>query len=168
MEAAVVDGEPRHEQERACALEEMESRHRPDGFLHDGETILASMRLVIVRHAEAAPGQPDELRPLTPAGREQARRLGDELRAESVDAVVSSPLLRARETAAALGLGQPEVDERLAPGAGPDDMRAAAAGRGATVVVVGHQPDCGRAAAALGGGEEPPFPPCGRVTVIVS
>jgi phosphohistidine phosphatase len=126
------------------------------------------MRLVIVRHAEAAPGRPDELRPLTPAGREQARRLGDELRAESVDAVVSSPLLRARETAAALGLGQPEVDERLAPGAGPDDMRAAAAGRGATVVVVGHQPDCGRAAAALGGGEEPAFPPCGRVTVLVS
>jgi phosphohistidine phosphatase len=125
------------------------------------------MRLVIVRHAEAAAGHPDESRPLTPAGREQARRLGERLRTEGVsaDAVVCSPLLRARETAGALGLGEPEVDERLAPGATPDDVRAVADGRGETVVVVGHQPDCGRAAAALGGGAEPHFPPAGHVTV---
>jgi phosphohistidine phosphatase len=125
------------------------------------------MRLVIVRHAEAAAGHPDELRALTPEGREQARRLGEHLRADGIapDAVVCSPLLRARETASALGLGQPEVDERLAPGATPEDVRAAADGRGATVVVVGHQPDCGRAAAALGGGEEPHFPPAGHATV---
>jgi phosphohistidine phosphatase len=125
------------------------------------------MRLVIVRHAEAAAGHPDELRTLTPAGREQARRLGDELRAAGIapDAVVCSPLLRARETASALGLGAPEIDDRLAPGATPDDVRAVAEGRGATVVVVGHQPDCGRAAAALGGGDEPHFPPAGHATV---
>jgi phosphohistidine phosphatase len=127
------------------------------------------MQLVIVRHAEAAPGSPDELRPLTPAGREQARSLGLQLRAEGVepDAVVSSPLLRARETAAALtgplGLGEPEVDERLAPGASPADIRDAALGRGGTVVVVGHQPDCGHAVAALAGGPEPAFPPAGHV-----
>jgi phosphohistidine phosphatase len=126
------------------------------------------MRLVIVRHGEAASGHPDELRPLTAAGLEQARRLGDELRAHGVAAVVSSPLRRARETAAAVGLGEPDVDERLAPGAEPDDVRAAAAGRGDTVVVVGHQPDCGRAAAALGGGAEPAFPPCGHATVDIS
>ncbi|HET8527525.1 MAG TPA: histidine phosphatase family protein [Gaiellaceae bacterium] len=126
------------------------------------------MRLVIVRHAEAASGHPDELRPLTAAGRRQARRLGAELGTENVDAVVCSPLLRARETAAALGLGEPAVDERLAPGAEPDDVRAAAEGRGETVVVVGHQPDCGRAAAALTGGPEPAFPPCGHVTVELS
>jgi phosphohistidine phosphatase len=131
------------------------------------EIILAAMRLVIVRHAEAAAGHPDELRALTPEGREQARRLGERLRGEGIapDAVVCSPLLRARETAAALGLGEPEVDERLSPGATPDDVRAAADGHGATVVVVGHQPDCGRAAAALGGGEEPHFPPAGHATV---
>jgi phosphohistidine phosphatase len=125
------------------------------------------MRLVIVRHAEAAAGHPDELRTLTPEGREQARRLGERLRADGIapDAVVCSPLLRARETANALGLGEPEVDERLAPGATPDDVRAVADGRGATVVVVGHQPDCGRAAAALGDGEEPHFPPAGHATV---
>jgi phosphohistidine phosphatase len=126
------------------------------------------MRLVIVRHAEAAPGSPDELRALTPAGREQARALGRRLRDEGLepDAVLASPLLRARETAAALGLGEPEVDERLAPGATPADIRDAAAERGDTVVVVAHQPDCGAAAATLsGGGPEPAFPPCGHALV---
>jgi phosphohistidine phosphatase len=125
------------------------------------------MRLLIVRHAEAAPGDPDELRPLTPNGREQARGLGKRLRDEGleVDAVLTSPLLRARETAAALGLGETTVDERLAPGATPVDVREAATGRGETVLVVGHQPDCGRAAAELSGGPEPHFPPCGHVLV---
>jgi phosphohistidine phosphatase len=127
------------------------------------------MRLVIVRHAEAAPGSPDELRPLTRQGLEQARALGQRLRDAGVtpDAVLSSPLLRARETATALGLGEPEPDERLAPGASPDDVRAAARGRGDTVLVVGHQPDCGRAAAALGARDEPAFPPAGAVVVDV-
>jgi phosphohistidine phosphatase len=125
------------------------------------------MRLLIVRHAQAAAGDPDELRPLTSEGREQARELGLRLREQGLapDAVVSSPLLRARETAAALALGDAEVDERLAPGATPGDIRDAATGRGDTVVVVGHQPDCGRAAAELSGGPEPRFPPCGHVLV---
>jgi phosphohistidine phosphatase len=125
------------------------------------------MRLLIVRHAQAAAGDPDELRPLTSEGREQARELGLRLREQGLapDAVVSSPLLRARETAAALALGDAEVDERLAPGATPADIRDAATGRGDTVVVVGHQPDCGRAAAELSGGPEPRFPPCGHVLV---
>jgi phosphohistidine phosphatase len=120
------------------------------------------VRLLIVRHAEAAPGEPDELRPLTTEGREHARALGERLRREGVapDAVVTSPLLRARETAAALALGEPEVDQRLAPGASPDDVRDAAFGRGETVVVVGHQPDCGRAVRELAG-VEVPFPPAG-------
>jgi phosphohistidine phosphatase len=125
------------------------------------------MKLVVVRHAEAAPGDPDELRPLTANGREQARTLGERLRADGIepDAVLASPLLRARETAAALALGQPESDERLAPGATPEAVREAVDGRGETVVVVAHQPDCGRVAAALGDGEEPPFPPAGFVVL---
>ena len=125
------------------------------------------MRLLIVRHAEAAPGKPDALRPLTPEGREQARALGERLRARNLlpDAVLTSPLLRARETAEALELGTPEVDERLAPGATAEDVRAVAAGRGGTVLVVGHQPDCGRVASVLTGGAEPPFPPAAYVVV---
>jgi phosphohistidine phosphatase len=128
------------------------------------------MRLLIVRHAEAAPGTPDELRALTADGREQARRLGDELRAGGLvpDAVVASPLLRARETSAALGFGEADVDERLAPGATAADMRDAAVGRGETVLLVGHQPDCSRAVAELRGGEEPAFPPCAHALVDVA
>jgi phosphohistidine phosphatase len=125
------------------------------------------MRVLIVRHAEAAAGNPDELRPLTAEGREHARALGDRLREQGfgADAVVSSPLLRARETAESLGFGAPEVDERLAPGATPFDVRDAATGRGETVIVVGHQPDCSKAVAALTDGDEPAFPPCAHVLV---
>jgi phosphohistidine phosphatase len=114
------------------------------------------MRLFLVRHAEAAPGEPDELRPLTPAGREVARELGARLASERPDAVLSSPLLRARETAdqlaRAAGLTA-EPDERLAPGATAEDVRAAIAGRGDTVIAVGHQPDCSAIALALTGRE---------------
>ncbi|HKI92977.1 MAG TPA: histidine phosphatase family protein [Gaiellaceae bacterium] len=125
------------------------------------------MRLLIVRHAEAARGEPDELRPLTPAGRDQARMLAERLRGDGLvpDAVVTSPLLRARETAVALGLGEPIVDDRLAPGATAAAIQDAARGRGETVLLVGHQPDCGRAVAAFEGGQEPSFPPCGLAIV---
>jgi phosphohistidine phosphatase len=121
------------------------------------------MRLVLVRHAEAAPGDPDELRTLTPAGHEQARALGERLRADGLqpDAVLSSPLLRARETASELGFGEPLALAELAPGATVDGVRAAIANRGDTVVVVGHQPDCSLITAALRGGGEPAFPPAG-------
>jgi phosphohistidine phosphatase len=125
------------------------------------------MRLVLVRHAEAAPGSPDELRTLTAKGLEQARQLGERLRSAGIEAdvVLTSPLLRARETGAALGFGAPEAHEALAPGATDEDVREAVAGRGDIVVVVGHQPDCGRIAAALGEGVEPEFPPAGAVVL---
>lgn len=128
------------------------------------------MRLVIVRHAEAEPGEPDELRRLTSGGRGAARELGDRLAADGLrpDAILTSPLLRARETGAelakALGV-EAEPHERLAPGATTDDVRAAVAGRGETVVVIGHQPDCGRITAELSGGPEPRFPAAGHVVV---
>jgi phosphohistidine phosphatase SixA len=112
------------------------------------------MRLFLVRHAEAAPGEPDELRPLTTAGRDAARELGTRLAAEQPDAIVSSPLLRARETALAIaeaaGL-EVDADERLAPGATADGVRAVVAGRGDTVITVGHQPDCSEIVLALTG-----------------
>jgi phosphohistidine phosphatase len=124
------------------------------------------VRLFLVRHAQAAAGEPDELRPLTNAGRETARALGKQLAADGIhpDVVLSSPLLRARETAAEIAKAtgaEAEADERLAPGATVDDVRETIAGRGETVVIVGHQPDCGQVAAAFGGGLEPAFPPGG-------
>src|SRR5438034_397006 len=116
-------------------------------------SILPSVQLYLVRHAEAADGEPDELRPLTPEGRRAARELGERLAADGIrlDAVLTSPLLRARETGAELarpaGL-EPEADERLAPGATAEDVRAAAEGRGEAgeVTVLGTDP-------ALAGGD---------------
>ena len=121
------------------------------------------MRLYLIRHAKAAQGEPDELRPLTPAGRDAARRLGEQLAADELDAVVSSPLLRARETALAIAKAcglDAETDDRLAPGATVDDVRAAVAGRGERVAAVGHQPDCSLVAIALTGAD-PGFAPGG-------
>src|SRR5262249_57857346 len=85
-----------------------------------------------------------------------ARELGGRLAAERPDAVVSSPLVRARATATAIadaaGLTA-ESDDRLAPGATVDDVRAAVAGRGETVVAVAHVPDLPDAVLELTGRE---------------
>jgi phosphohistidine phosphatase SixA len=125
------------------------------------------MRVIVVRHAEAAPGEPDELRSLTVAGRDTARALGERLRGAEPDAVISSPLLRARETAEPIARAagiEPETDERLGPGATVEDVRAVVEGRGETVVVVGHQPDCGEVVYALTG-HEVPFPAGGTAEI---
>ena len=134
--------------------------------------MLRAVQLVIVRHAKAAAGEPDELRPLTAEGREAARALGEQLAAEGLrpDAVLTSPLLRARQTGAEVarpaGL-EAEPDARLAPGATAEDVKAAAEERGETVVVIGHQPDCSQIAAALTGGPEPAFAPCAMLAIDV-
>jgi phosphohistidine phosphatase len=119
------------------------------------------VRIFLVRHAEAAAGEPDALRPLTAEGREQARALGEKLAAHGLDAVVCSPLLRARETgdliAQAAGL-EAETEEQLAPGADVTSLSAAVSGKGDTVVVVGHQPDCSEIVLVLTG-EDRSFAP---------
>jgi len=126
------------------------------------------LRLFLIRHADAESGEPDELRRLSPEGREQARTLGERLAAEEVraDAILTSPLLRARETGEALGnalASTSEPSNALAPGATAAAVQSAVEGRGDTVIVVGHQPDCGQIAAELGDGTEPRFPPAGMV-----
>jgi phosphohistidine phosphatase len=129
------------------------------------------VRLILVRHAhahEADPGEPDELRPLSPRGRDEARALGERLAAEQRPAlVVTSPLLRARETAAEIARAagaELRVDERLQPGAGVDEVLDAVSGAEGPVVTVGHQPDCSLVAEALGAGELA-FPPAGHAVV---
>ena len=121
------------------------------------------MQLILVRHAKAAQGSPDSSRPLTASGRDAAAMLGDLLAESHPDAVVTSPLRRALETAqaiaAAAGL-EAIVDERLAPGATVERVRAAVSGRGQTVIAVGHQPDCSEIALALCG-REIAFPTAG-------
>jgi phosphohistidine phosphatase len=128
------------------------------------------MKLYLVRHAEAAPGDPDELRPLTAEGRAQARALGEGLAGDGVrvDALLTSPLLRARETAEELAsrLGvQAEADDRLGPGATLELVRHAVEGRGDAVLIVGHQPDCGRIAASVTGTEPDRVAPASVITL---
>ncbi|HTI35418.1 MAG TPA: histidine phosphatase family protein, partial [Miltoncostaea sp.] len=75
------------------------------------------MRLILVRHGLSewnaggrVQGQADP--PLAPEGREEARRLAPLVLAEGPEAVVSSDLARARETAELLGAGAVETDVR--------------------------------------------------------
>ena len=127
------------------------------------------MRLFLVRHAHSDPGDPDELRPLSARGREQARELAERLTVIEPALVVASPLLRARETATAIAKAAQadlQVDERLAPGADAEAVLDAIAGAEGPVVVVGHQPDCSEIAAALGAGERD-FPTAGVVEIDV-
>jgi phosphohistidine phosphatase len=125
------------------------------------------MRLFLVRHAKAEPGEPDELRALSQKGFEQARRLGLalSLHPSPPTVVLSSPLLRARQTAEALARetgAELRIDERLAPGASADSLRAALAGLHGPVAAVGHQPDCSEIAYGLTG-VDPGFPAAGML-----
>jgi broad specificity phosphatase PhoE len=76
------------------------------------------LTLILTRHGEAAPndimlgGQLDV--PLTPDGRHEAEALARRLAGVRIDRIVSSPMLRALETAQTVATGRPvEVDERL-------------------------------------------------------
>ena len=121
------------------------------------------VRVYLCRHAKAAPGEPDELRPLTPEGLEQAKRLGEQLAGERVPPtiVLSSPLLRARQTAEAIARATGadlRTDLRLAPGANPEAIRALVAEFDTPLATVGHQPDCSEIAMAVMG-SDPGFTP---------
>lgn len=125
------------------------------------------MRIYLCRHGKAAAGEPDELRELTDDGRAQARALGAALAAAEPPPalVLSSPLVRARQTAEAIGRAtraEVRVDERLAPGATAERLRAAVDGLAGPVATVGHQPDCSEIALALTG-QDPGFPAGGMV-----
>ena len=86
------------------------------------------------------------------------QRSGTEWR-ERIGVMLQSSSLYASLIARACG-HDAEADDRLAPGATADDLRDAAAGRGETVVAVGHQPDCSEIVLELTG-REVRFPPGG-------
>lgn len=108
----------------------------------------------LLRHGEAEDDAPDDAsRPLTAKGRRQSEAAGRALAGldAELDACLTSPKVRARDTAAvacaALGI-QPEVAEELR--GGDFDAEALTAGRG-EVLLVGHEPDFSRAVAMLTG-----------------
>jgi phosphohistidine phosphatase len=105
-------------------------------------TLLAVIWLL--RHGDAEDGSPDAERRLTQEGEQQARAAGAALARLGVamDACVSSPKVRARDTARlaceALAVEVSE-DDRLE--AGPFDVGEVTAGLGDEVLLVGHDPD---------------------------
>ena len=118
------------------------------------------MDLILWRHAEAVDGLPDLARKLTPKGVKQAKALAHWLssRLPEQTRIIVSPAKRTQQTAAALN-DEFEIEHRLAPGAPPTALLAAVGWpehRG-TVVVVGHQPTLGMAAALVIAGKPMPW-----------
>lgn len=125
------------------------------------------MELYLIRHAEAAPakenGVSDEDRPLTSHGEGQASALGKALCGHGVELrlIISSPLLRARQTAEALlrEWREPKPDFRvykeLALGGKRRPLLRALREQGADkVAIVGHEPELGELAAYLLGSKK--------------
>jgi len=72
------------------------------------------MRLIITRHGETEgnikrilAGVDD---PLTSKGKEQAKKVSDRLKSEKIDAIFSSPITRAKETAKIIAKNHPHAD----------------------------------------------------------
>src|SRR5262245_42487168 len=121
------------------------------------------MDVYLIRHAEAKPlGEDgiteDENRPLTEAGEGQARKLAASLQRQGVHlgALLTSPLVRARQTAEAMlrqwSLPAPELQlcDFLAPGFKPKKLSRFLRDLSAdTVGLVGHMPDLGEYAGWL-------------------
>jgi phosphohistidine phosphatase len=120
------------------------------------------MLVFLIRHAHSDPGDPDELRSLSARGREETTALAKRLAAHATPPrlVLSSPLLRARQTAEPIAQAagaELRVDERLSPGATLELLREAVDGADEPVAAVGHQPDCSDIALELTG-SDPGFP----------
>ncbi len=110
------------------------------------------MDLILWRHAEAEPGEPDLGRRLTAKGIQQAERMAEWLdrHLPATTRILSSPADRAQQTAQALKRKFKVVDD-LVPGASVPAVLAAAGWPDSreAVLVVGHQPTLGEVAAFL-------------------
>jgi phosphohistidine phosphatase len=128
---------------------------------------IAELELYLLRHAHAGNSAswdgPDSERPLSPKGRRQTERLGAFLaeRGFAPDAIVTSPKVRARQTAEiladAIGIAF-SVDDRLGGPLGAHTVGDIAEHVGGTsVVLVGHDPDFSELCSSLSGAEYIPM-----------
>lgn len=108
------------------------------------------MDLILWRHAEAADTHPDMERALTAKGQVQADKTVAWLKPKlpSATRILVSPARRTQQTAAALGLDFTTLD-KLGPGASAQTILEAAGWQkdDGTVLIIGHQPTLGMAAA---------------------
>jgi len=115
------------------------------------------MDLILWRHCEAEPGEPDLGRRLTSKGTKQAERMAEWLERHLPDScrILVSPADRAQQTAMALQRKSRTVPE-LGPGASVTAALAAANWPDSRepVMLVGHQPTLGMIASFLLSGEE--------------
>ncbi len=121
------------------------------------------MDLLLWRHAEAEDGIPDLKRKLTVRGEKQSKKMAEWLHQHAPKKlrILVSPAVRCQQTAQALGLPF-ETDKRLGTDGNVVSLLAAvgwpeggdAAKGNSAVLVVGHQPTLGQAAALLLSGEE--------------
>ena len=118
------------------------------------------MDLILWRHADAQDGEQDMVRALTEKGRKQAKQMGNwlDVHLPPDTVILVSPAVRAQETAKGLGRAFRTVDD-LRPGADAVEVLCAAGWpeSSGTVLVIGHQPTLGRAAAAVLFGTEQEF-----------
>ncbi|HXA46185.1 MAG TPA: histidine phosphatase family protein [Burkholderiaceae bacterium] len=110
------------------------------------------MELILWRHAEAEPGEPDEGRALTPKGHKQAWKMAEWLdqNLPNTCRILVSPTRRTVQTAEALGR-KFKIHPGLAPDATPEGILSVVNwpdGR-EPVLVVGHQPTLGQVAALV-------------------
>ncbi len=108
------------------------------------------MELLLWRHAEATDSIPDMQRELTPKGHAQAETIANWLkpRLPQGTRILASPATRAQQTALVLRADFITRDD-IAPGARADAILKAAGWPDAegTVLIIGHQPSLGMAAA---------------------
>jgi phosphohistidine phosphatase len=116
------------------------------------------VELILWRHAEAEDGAPDSERQLTDKGQKQAKTMAEWLkpRLPKNTLILVSPTRRTQQTAAALD-GDFETIEEIGPGASAKAILTAAdwPDKKGAVVVVGHQPTLGEAAALIMSGKTP-------------
>jgi len=116
--------------------------------------------LILWRHAEAEDGIHDSERKLTAKGEKQAARMAKWLRARIPGSavVLVSPARRAQQTAHALTADFKTVTDIGLAASAEGVLRAAGwPERDGTVVIVGHQPTLGEAAALLLTGAKEPW-----------
>ncbi len=129
----------------------------PEGKTETGYSLYIMRHGIAVAHG-AVRFSDDAERPLTPEGKEKMQEIGEGLNRAGFDLdwIVSSPLVRAVETAKIVGESlstKPPMDvcDAMRPGGSPEELLAFLAKRPnrKRVLVVGHEPDLSELAARL-------------------